>query len=165
MSESVNEEVSEESLRNTLRQLKNERSYLYYLFLQSNQNHEKGPDVESSADIQELQERMKELSSQHNFLVKELSLLIDENEEVSQTFQDIIKERETLEADMKHATSELDSCKSVIDFLLLEQEELKKEVATKSALLSTYEALFNQENMFHYSPSYIKKYSRKFSLC
>ena len=34
---------------------------------------------------------------------------------------------------------------------------------------STYDSLplmlFNQENMFHYSPSYIKKYSRKFSLC
>ena len=73
---------------------------------------------------------------------------MEENEEVFTTLQEITDERESLAIDMQRTSNELESCKSVLDFLVLEQDELKKESSTKQALLATYQSIFNPQALY-----------------
>ena len=94
--------------------------------------------------------QVKQLSGQYALLLDELATAVDENEEMFNTLQEITDERESLAIDMQRTSNELESCKSILDFLVLEQDELKKESSTKQALLATYQSIFNSQ-WFYFS--------------
>ena len=148
MPEIKNENSAEDNLKSELRQLMEERAYLYYLIYRHEMDAVNQGKDEIDGEFAQFCLQVKQLSGQYALLLGELAAAVDENEEVFTTLQEITDERESLAIDIQRTSSELESCKSILDFLVLEQDELKKESSTKKALLSTYQSIFNSQPFY-----------------
>lgn len=148
MPEIKNENSAEDNLKSELRQLMEERAYLYYLIYRHEMDPVNQGKDEIDGEFAQFCLQVKQLSGQYALLLGELAAAVDENEEVFTTLQEITDERESLAIDIQRTSSELESCKSILDFLVLEQDELKKESSTKKALLSTYQSIFNSQPFY-----------------
>ena len=107
------------------------------------QSDEEEQDASLADDIQKA-------TSERDYLLQEVADKVEENEDLYHTLLEIAEEKEKIRQNTERAKQELDSCKSVIDFLMLERDQLKLEIDTKSKLLECYGALYNKENMFHF---------------
>ena len=150
MSEVSNEGSTENTLKMELRQLMEERAYLYYLIYRREMDASSDGKETVNEEFAQFCMQVKQLSGQYALLLGELATAVDENEEMFNTLQEITDERESLAIDMQRTSNELESCKSILDFLVLEQDELKKESSTKQALLATYQSIFNSQ-WFYFS--------------
>lgn len=150
MPELTNGKSTENNLKMELRQLMEERAYLYYLIYRREVDAISDGKEAIDEEFAQFCMQVKQLSRQYSLLLGELATAMEENEEVFTTLQEITDERESLAIDMQRTSNELESCKSVLDFLVLEQDELKKESSTKQALLATYQSIFNP-SAFYFS--------------
>lgn len=148
MSELANGDSTENNLKMELRQLMEERAYLYYLIYRREVDAIRDGKEAIDEEFAQFCIQVKQLSRQYSLLLGELATAMEENEEVFTTLQEITDERESLAIDMQRTSNELESCKSVLDFLVLEQDELKKESSTKQALLATYQSIFNPQALY-----------------
>ena len=148
MPEIKNENSAEDNLKSELRQLMDERAYLYYLIYRREVDAIRDGKEAIDEEFAQFCIQVKQLSRQYSLLLGELATAMEENEEVFTTLQEITDERESLAIDIQRTSSELESCKSILDFLVLEQDELKKESSTKKALLSTYQSIFNSQPFY-----------------
>ena len=85
-----------------------------------------------------------------NFLEENDAYLDCANDDINTTLDKLIEEKNKCCSDIERANAELKSCKELIDFLVLERDEMSKELDTKSKLLECYGALFNKDHMFHF---------------
>ena len=148
MSEATNEKPEEDNLKAELRRLMEERAYLYRLIYRRERAAVNQGNDEVNKEFAQFCSQVKQLSRQYALLLNELAAVMDESEGTFATLQEITDERESLAIDIQRASNELESCKSILDFLVLEQDELKKESSTKLALLATYQSIFNSHALF-----------------
>lgn len=128
------------------------------LFKEQIEKEDVGNEDENSAQsIESIQNEIKKLTIERDYLLKELVSLTEENDDIYSTLNKLIDEKESIRSEMDKAKEELDSCKQLIDFLVLERDEMKKEIDTKDKLLDCYNQLFNKENMFHFREATKKK--------
>lgn len=105
---------------------------------------------ESFQSIEEIQEEIHKVEKERDYLLKELLSLTEENSDLSSTLDTLINEKCQLRKDIDKAKEELETCKQLIDFLVLERDEMTQEIKTKDNLLDCYTHLFNKDNMFHF---------------
>ena len=138
------------SLEQSISNLSYDHSYLRHLMKVNSRQRNLQEMEPDSVPVSSLQEDLQRLIAERNFLVKEMTLLIDENEDIYSSIQSTVQEREEARRSIEQAEKELDTCKSVIDFLVLERDKLKQELETKNQLLETYKVLFNKDNMLRF---------------
>lgn len=132
-----------------------DRAYLRHLCLlngdvTNNDIHGYSEEEEQHLTTEGIQEEIKKISLERDFLLKEILSLTEENDDLYSTLDRLIEEKENIRIQTNKATEELETCKQLIDFLVLERDEMKKEIDTKDKLLDCYNHLYNKENMFHF---------------
>ena len=103
-----------------------------------------------SQSLSSLYEEIEKETLERDYLMKEYLSLTEENDDINITLDKLIEEKDKCCSDIERANAELKSCKELIDFLVLERDEMSKELDTKSKLLECYGALFNKDHMFHF---------------
>ena len=93
-------------------------------------------------------------------LIKELYSLTEENADINATLDKIIEEKDATRIQIAKEKEELETCKQLVDFLVLERDNMKKEIETKDKLLACYNHLFNKDNMFKFMKEKKKKPAR-----
>ena len=157
-------------LQSRIEELYYERAFLRQIIMRNSDSHQKpqsNPSTLSEEEIneslqttEELQGSIKQLSLERDFLIKELYSLTEENEDINATLDKIIEEKDATRIQIAKEKEELETCKQLVDFLVLERDNMKKEIETKDKLLACYNHLFNKDNMFKFMKEKKKKPAR-----
>ena len=145
-------------LQSVLWDLERERVFLLSIVATSKEDNSSGSSWDEPQDA--AREDVEKMTLERDYLLREVADKKEENEDLYNTLLDISSEKEQIRGQIEHAKQELEACKSVIDFLVLERDQMKLEISTKDQLLECYSALYNKENMFHFR---VPKSKRKWS--
>ena len=135
-------------LQSVLWDLERERVFLLSIVATSKEDNATGSSWDEPQDA--AREDVEKMTLERDYLLREVADKKEENEDLYNTLLDISSKKEQIRGQIEHAKQELEACKSVIDFLVLERDQMKLEISTKDQLLECYSVLYNKENMFHF---------------
>ena len=147
------------ALQASIEEALTERAYLRDLIIRNNdiqylerikKESTRDGDSSSSQSLSSLYEEIEKETLERDYLMKEYLSLTEENDDINITLDKLIEEKDKCCSDIERANAELKSCRELIDFLVLERDEMSKELDTKSKLLECYNELFNKDRMFHF---------------
>lgn len=142
-------------LQSLLWELQREKVFMLSIVAASRDDNESGSSWNEPREPEN--NDIEKMTLERDYLLQEMADKKEENEDLYDTLLDISSEKERIRHQIEHAKQELEACKSVIDFLVLERDQMKLEINTKDQLLECYSALYNKENMFHYRVPKSKK--------
>ena len=88
-------------------------------------------------------ERMAHLKEERDSLQKHVTELTEDNNEVYETLRRVTEEKERLRCQLDDLMEELDTCKTVTQFLELEGNQLKNEVMQQDKTLEEYRRIYS----------------------
>ena len=160
--------VSNDDMRNQIHQLGEEieaarKEYFYLQFLASNVAEIWDPIQEQdeatmngrrlnrifdqstenlSNEWNSSSKELSQLTSECHYLQKEVSMLEEESTDLLDAIEAIHLEKTSLQQQLESIEEELESSKHLIDRLMEDRERILKDKETKTAMISTFEALF-----------------------
>ena len=99
--------------------------------------------VDSTEYMSTMAERIAHLKEERDSLQKHVTELTEDNNEVYETLRRVTEEKERLRCQLDDLKEELDTCKTVTQFLELEGTQLKNEVMQQDKTLEKYRQIYS----------------------
>ena len=99
--------------------------------------------VDSPEYMSTMAERIAHLKEERDSLQKHVTELTEDNNEVYETLRRVTEEKERLRCQLDDLKEELDTCKTVTQFLELEGNQLKNEVMQQDKTLEKYRQIYS----------------------